>query len=168
MSNNISSYQQTLDDLEFRRTKCLDELRKIEAAITGLRAAMEVAFYVTPGPTSIAISATMSEIRQEAQQRYSNMSVRWAILKFLAEHSAQPQKTADISAALLEGGNPKASKPTVSAVISDMGKKDELMWDADAQGYKLTVTGRSAWGAIVNSTKYLNRASASAEQAPPY
>jgi hypothetical protein len=79
----------------------------------------------------------------------------------------QPQKTADISSALLEGGNPKASKATVSAVISAMNKKNEVMWDADNQGYKLTITGRSAWGAIVNSARYINRASPASEQAPP-
>lgn len=166
MSNKISSYQQTLDDLEFRRTRCIDELRKVEAAIAGLRAAMEVSVHITPGPTSIAFhpAATPSAIRQEATQRYANMSVRWAVLKFLAEHSVQPQKTADISAALLEGRNEKASRATVSAVISAMNKKAEVMWDADNQGYKLTVTGRSAWGAIVNNPKYINRTSPATEQ----
>ncbi len=167
MSNNISSYQQTLDDLEFRRARCLDDLHKIEAAITGLRAAMEVSVHITPGPTSVALHpiATPSEIRQEAQQRYANMSVRWAVLKFLYDHSVQPQKTADISDALLAGGCEKATRPTVSAVISDMSRKrDEVMWDEQDQGYKLTVTGRSAWGAIVNSPRYINRASAANEQ----
>jgi hypothetical protein len=161
MNNKTSSYQQTLDDLEFRRTRCIDELRKIEAAITGLRSAMEVSVHFTPGPTSIAFhpAATPLEIRQEAIQRYANMSVRWAVLKFLAEHSVLPQKTADISAALLGGGNEKASRATVSAVISAMNKKNEIMWDDDNQGYKLTVVGRSAWGAIVNSSTYINRTS---------
>src|SRR5258708_7886358 len=131
MSNNISSYQQTLDDLEFRRARSLDELRRIEAAMTGLRAAMEISVHMTPGPNSAI--ATPAEIRHEAQQRYSEMSVRWAVLKFLAEHSLQPQKTADISSALLEGGNPKASKATVSAVVSAMNKKNEVMFDPEAQ-----------------------------------
>jgi len=163
MGNNINSYQQTLDDLELRKTRCLEDLRKIEAAITGLRAAMEVAVN-RARETVVVHIATPSEARQAARQRYANMSVRWAILKFLYEHSMQPQKTADISAALLEGGNEKASKATVSAVISAMNKKNEIMSDADNQGYKLTIAGRSAWGAIVNNSKYINRVSSAADQ----
>ncbi len=168
MSNNINSYQQTLDDLELRRARCLEDLRKIEAAITGLRAAMEVAVNIPSAKETVAVHiSTPSEIRRQAQQRYANISVRWAVLKFLAEHSLQPQKTADISVALLEGGNEKASKATVSAVISAMNKKNEVMWDAEAQGYKLTITGRSAWGAIVNSARYLNRGPSATEQGEP-
>lgn len=165
MSNNQNLYQQTLDDLELRRARCVEELRKIETAITGLRDAMEVNVNLTPGVTGIAIhSSTTADVGQEAQERYAHMSVRWAVLKFLYEHPT-PQKTADISDALLAGGNEKAVRPTVSAVISDMVRvRNEVMPDEQTGGYKLTVTGRSAWGAIVNSPKYINRASSASEQ----
>lgn len=166
MSNNISPYRQTLDDLELRRARCLDDLHKIESAIIGLRAAMEVAVRMPPAAETVVVRiATPAQLRQEALQRYADMSVRWAVLKFLYEHSSQPQATAEISAALLEGGNDKATKATVSAVISDMTRKrDETILDEEKQGYKLTVTGRSAWGAIVHSPKYINRAASSVEQ----
>jgi len=159
MSNNISPYQQTIDDLELRRTRCLEEVQKIDAAITSLRATMELSLHVTPGPTAVAVHPVSAvEVQQEARQRYANMSVRWAILKFLYEHSAQPQRSADISDALLAGGCEKASRPTVSAVISDMSRKrNEVMLDAESGGYKITVIGQSAWGAIAHSARYQNR-----------
>jgi len=163
MSNNINPYQQTINDLELRRTRCLDDLRKIEAAITSLRAVN----IVSAIETVAAQTATPSEIEQEVRQRYAHMSVRWAVLKFLCEGSLGRAITADIAAALREGGNPKASNATVSAVISDMvNKRQELFWDHETDGFAPTATGRSAWLAIKNSARYLNRSSASEQTQP--
>jgi len=153
MSNNTNLYQQTLDDLELRRAKCLAELRNVEAAITALQAMM----------TPVAVTETVSVSVAEPAE-YALMSVRWAVLKYLYNRPI-PAKTSDISDALLAGGNEKAVRPTVSAVISDMVRvRNEVMPDEQTGGYKLTVTGRSAWGAIVNSPKYINRASAAASE----
>jgi hypothetical protein len=167
MSNNTSHYQHTLDDLELRRAKCIEELSrgreelsKIEAAITGLRAAMELNVNFKP------LAETLPRIARpsDGRQRYADMSVRWAILKLLAEFGplGQGMKSADISDALLGGGNEKASKPTVSAVISDMvNQRKELEQGED--GYLLTLNGKHAWNAIKHNAKYVNRASAGNE-----
>ncbi len=168
MSNITSLYQQTLDDLELRRARCLDDLRKIETAITGLRSAMEVAVNIPPAAETVTVHiATPSEVQREARQRYANMSVRWAVLKHLAEDRGfmgRPMKTADISESLTSGGNEKASKATVSAVISDMVNKRNELEQNEEGGYALTDNGRMAWNAIVHSARYINRASSANEQ----
>ena len=167
MSNITSHYLQTLNDLELRRAKCIEELNRsreeltrIEAAITGLRAAMELNVNVKPvseAPTRIARPS-------DGRQRYASMSVRWAILKLLAEWGPLEgaMKSAEISEALLGGGNEKASKATVSAVISDMVNQRKELEQAD-DGYQLTLSGKHAWHAIKLNAKYVNRASAGSE-----
>jgi hypothetical protein len=168
----ISLYQQALDDLELRRAKCIEDLNKnqedlakLEMAITGLRAAMGITvnFKIQPSEASVGRIARPSDY----DKRYANMSVRWAILKLLAEGGripSRPMKSADISDELTDGGNDKASKATVSAVISDMVKKRQELQRQEVEqsedgGYQLTETGKHAWNAIKHSPKYANRAS---------
>jgi hypothetical protein len=160
--NDHISYYQTLHDLELRRAKCIEDLNRgredlnrIEAAITGLRAAMEL--YVNVDPVTENAAARIAR-PSDGEHRYANMSVRWAVLKLLAEFGpiGRPMKSADISERLTAGGNEKASKATVSAVISDMvNKRNELEQAED--GFELTEGGKLAWNAIKHSAKYLNR-----------
>lgn len=155
MSNDSDFYQQMLKSLEARRSSLLDELKKTDNII---------AYVKTTGLFPMEPTAADIPVPTAERQPFADMSVRWAVLKFLYEHPT-PQKTADISDALLAGGNEKAVRPTVSAVISDMVRtRNEVMPDEETGGYKLTVTGRSAWGAIAHSPKYINRASAASEQ----
>jgi hypothetical protein len=167
-----SLYQQTLNDLELRRAKCIEDLNKsredlnkLEAAITGLRAAMDINLNVNIEPgENVAVHIAKPS---DHEQRYANMSVRWAILKLLAEGGGligRPMKSAEISDELTSGGNDKASRATVSAVISDMVKKRQELERQDVEqsedgGYQLTETGKHAWNAIKHSPKYANRAS---------
>jgi len=158
MNNTRNPYEETLRDLELRRATFLQELNKVEQAITALRAAMTV---------SIPVTQTVSvhiERPSDSKHEYANMSVRWAVLKLLSE-SVDRWTSADISVALTSGGNPKASKATVSAVISDMVKKRLELTQGEDGGYQLTETGRHAWNAIAHSTRYLeNRDSSGTEQ----
>jgi hypothetical protein len=71
--------------------------------------------------------------------------------------------TADISDALLSGGNKKGSKATVSAVISDMVKKRQELTGGDG-GYQLTDTGHHAWNAIVHIFRYKNPISSATQE----
>jgi hypothetical protein len=158
MANTTNPYEETLRDLELRRATCLQELSKLDQAIAALGAAMVVSKPVTE---TVAVHiGRLSEYRQ----RYANMSVRWAVLKMLAESMGRPMKSADISAELTSGGNEKASKATVSAVISDMVNRRQELEQSEDSGYKLTETGRSAWNAIRHSPKYANRVSSAGLQ----
>lgn len=160
MSDHVSYYQ-TLHDLELRRATCIEELNRgreelnrIEAAITGLRAAMQMYVDIDPVPENAPRIARPSD----GEYRYANMSVRWAVLKLLAEFGpiGRPMKSADISERLTIGGNEKASKATVSAVISDMVNKRNELEQAD-DGFQLAEGGKLAWNAIKHSAKYVNR-----------
>jgi hypothetical protein len=162
MSNTKNPYEQTIHDLELRRDNCLQELTKLDQAITALRAAMTVSIPITQ-TVSVHITAPPDDDKYSSEEyKYSNMSVRWAVLKFLSA-SVDRWTTADISDALLSGGNKKASKATVSAVISDMVKKRQELTGEDG-GYQLTETGHHAWNAIVHSFRYKNPTSSATQQ----
>lgn len=151
MNNTI---EEVIRTLELQHANALDEVHKLEQAIALLRTVR------TPVTETVSVQITNpsnDDKYSSDEYRYSNMSVRWAVLKLLSE-SVDRWTSADISEALLGGGNKKASKATVSAVISDMVKKRlELIQGED--GYQLTDAGRHAWNAIVRSFKYVNRAS---------
>ena len=160
MPDNDEIYQRTLSDLQMRRSKCIEELRKLDDAIQALTATMpSSAPVITPSTVSrIDRDEEISLPDEQPDELYKSMSVRWAILKLFCEH-LEPGVTAAtpiISALLQQGGNAKATKPTVSAVISDMVNiRKEL--DSNESGYQLTANGRAAWNAISRSTKYLSR-----------
>jgi hypothetical protein len=162
----INHYQETLDDLKLRRAKHLEEIRKLETAINSLQATMGVADATNHAP-EIA-STPPSEVEENPSERYKNMSVRWGILKLLYNDTLDPMSSADISTVLSEGGNPKASKATVSAVISDMvNQREEAVYNQQLGGYLLTAKGEAAWRAIAHSTRYINRTSYASELQQP-
>jgi hypothetical protein len=163
MNNTTNPYEETIRDLELRRATFLQELNKVEQAITALRAAMTVSIPVTQ-TVSVQITSPPDDDKYSSDEyKYSNMSVRWAVLKMLSA-SVDRFTTADISEALLSGGNKKARKVTVSAVVSDMVKKRQELTQGEDGGYQLTETGRHAWNAIVHSFKYVNRASSATQE----
>ena len=148
---NKDAYEQAFHDLELRRARCQDELARVERAITALRESIEIP----------PITETVAVVREKLDpHRFADMSVRWAVLKFLCGEANGPLKTAEIADALVDGGNPRASKTTVSAVISDMvNKRSELKLTDD--GYQLTPTGKAVWNAVEHSARYQNRANSS-------
>jgi hypothetical protein len=169
-TNKENIYKQTLSDLQERRSKCLEDLRKLDSAISALSATMTASGLVLssppPPPPGFIIPPPPSPPGAPPEQRYANMSVRWAILKLFSEQMPLGENvtTADISAFLLEGGNEKATKPTVSAVISDMVKRRSELQSTEGGSYTLTDNGRAAWSAIAHSARYLNRDLTSGEE----
>jgi hypothetical protein len=146
---NKDAYEQAFHDLELRRARCQDELIRVERAITALHESIDIP------PITETVIVVVRENRDP--HRFANMSVRWAVLKFLAQEAAGPRKTAEIADALERGGNPRATKTAVSAVISDMvNRRSELEQKDD--GYQLTQSGKMAWAAIEHSARYENRA----------
>lgn len=146
---DISSYEQTIRDLELRIAKSQDELNKMQDALAVLRA------IVANGRPWEKLSISNPDDDEAPNLRFRNMSVRWAVLKCLASANC-PLKTSEISLELERGGNDHATRSNVSAVISDMvNKRNEVRMDDN--GYTLTDTGRTVWNAITHSLRYLNR-----------
>jgi len=86
------------------------------------------------------------------------MSVRWAVLFYLAEYSNAPQPIGAIADALKNGGSyskAQSFNSNVSAVLSQMAAKGEIKKDDD--GFALTDHGRAIWHGIRNSEKFINR-----------
>jgi hypothetical protein len=151
---DVTIYEQMLHDLEFQQHKLQNELDKVEETIAKLQE------LIHPKPPTEIVSVYVTPAPEITASTFADMSVRWAILKYL-HTSRQPMKTADIADALDKGGNPRASKTTVSAVVSDMvNNRHELVSVED--GYKLTDTGKATWAAIERSSRYRNRAQLSA------
>lgn len=89
--------------------------------------------------------------------KYSGISVRWAVLGFLAEEATGPMGTGAIAEALEQRGVKKAGPSRfgniVSAVISHLKSKGELE-AVDGGLYQLTKAGREMWGMIRASAKF--------------
>jgi hypothetical protein len=158
--NNTDTYQRTLQDLQSRRSNCLEELQKLDSAITALSATMSATALIAPAPPPPPVHIAKPS---DWKRRFANISVRWAVLKLFAEHLPigmgieTAMTSAEVSASLLEGGNDKASKANVSAVISDMVNQRKELVATENGGYALTDNGRAAWSAIAHSSRYLNR-----------
>lgn len=152
----INSYQDTLRDLKLRHAKCREELQAIERAIAGLEPLLaRDASLLTQIPQPVAV-----EPKQPiASGDYAGISVRWGVLKFLAEDAIGMSSTAEIADALRAGGMTSSGRDfvsNVSAVISVMvNKRGELI--AHGGTYGLTDAGRAAWNAIKSTTAYQNR-----------
>lgn len=151
MDNGIQHYQAVLRDLELRRTRCQSELADIEQTISGIR-------------KLLAKDATLfAQIPQsaapESTGKYAGMSVRWGVLRYLAEEAKGPVTTAVIAAALQEGGMTTRGRDfanNVSAVISGMVRtRNEA--EAVEGGYQITENGRHAWAAIKMTPQYQAR-----------
>jgi hypothetical protein len=150
--------QKIARELEFKR-----EMEGIEETISGLRKMLAsksqpALFAVTPQHVA-AIPAG----------KYSNMSVRWAILNLLAEDAVGPMPTGKIAEALNAGGlNSKTGKnfsSNVSAILSVMSNtRGEV--ESTETGFRLTPNGRAAWEAVKHTPQYANRLFASASGRP--
>lgn len=139
MSNVTSLYQRTLEDLEQRRARCVEDLKKIEAAIAGLRAAMELGLNLPPFSQDPSVPRTVTTKPEEVV----DLSVRRAVLRLLAQNPIA-MTTAFISDTLLKLGNQTATRPNVSSVLSDMKKAGEIEPTASGDGYMITEKGSLA------------------------
>lgn len=167
MNNMLEHYREVLKDLETRHANALRETKSLEQTIAGIRALMA-------NSASLFIPARLEptlplEAPEMPSGQYAGMSVRWAILKMLAEDSAHPMKTPEITKALVAGGLRGKGEDfgaSVSAVVSVMAKqRNEVERVPEIEGaYRLTENGRLAWAAIKHSPKYINRAAVATVQ----
>ena len=153
MSNQ--HYTAVLADLRLRRSRLEAEILEIDALIQNLgRWGSSPA-----GPaTSVPAPSAAMELAKKvpANQRYSNISVRWAVLWHLTEFVNGDQKTGEIASALLAGGY-QSDKPRfgnlVSAVLSTMKAKNEVEIGSDG-GYRVSEVGRRNWNHIRHGLKF--------------
>jgi|HubBroStandDraft_2_1064218.scaffolds.fasta_scaffold18077_3 hypothetical protein len=164
MDNVLDHYQSVLRDLETRRNRYQKELADIEQTIGGIKRIISTTaslFVSTPIPASIETPLAHGDGNVVAEmKKYAGMSVRWAVLRLLAEDAPGPLKTVEIAALLSSGGISSASMNfagNVSAVVSDMVNKRKELESAEDSSYRLTDNGRAAWAAIKHSPKYVNR-----------
>jgi hypothetical protein len=164
MDNSIDHYQAVLRDLELRRSRCQAELAEIDSIVIGIKKllAKQASLFVSaPAPKPEATIELTVGSSTAPLARFANMSVRWAILKLLAENTGAHMTAAEIAQALVDGGMNSKGKnfaSNVSAVLSDMKNKRTEVGNA-AGAWALTATGIEAWGAIKATPQYRNRLS---------
>ena len=151
MDNIMEHYNAVLRDIRAKQAKYRQELAELdqaEIAIGKLLASQASLFTAIPQSNPAA--------------RYSNMSVRWAVLNLLSEDATGPLATPEIARRLEEGGiTTKGARfsSIVSAVISTMKAKGEVEGEGT---YQLTQMGREAWQHIKITPRYMNRGLSSA------
>jgi hypothetical protein len=93
---------------------------------------------------------------------YGGMSVRWAILRLLAEDLKEAIVGPAITSALQTGGS-ESSSPNfarnVSAVLRTMANERQEVEQSEA-GYLITPHGQDVWAAIKRSPQWLSRSNA--------
>jgi len=159
MSEMNEHYAVVLADLQTRRAKLAVEIQQIDAAISGLRTLIGQSAEVAPGFSPRSSLPQQMHGASLDSTRFSNVSVRWGVLWYLAEFAEGYVKTATIADALLRGGykSKAAQFPNlVSAVLSNMKTKEEVEANSDdgATGYQLTEKGRQTWTAIRQGHKF--------------
>jgi hypothetical protein len=162
MNNMLDHYQAVLRDLELRRSRCQRELGELEQTIAGIRKLVSTTASLFAGKPLVITNTGEDESRTvQEDKKYAGMSVRWGVLKLMAEEAIEPLKTAQMAIRLVNGGMSSSGKDfasNVSAVVSDMvNKRKELEPAEEPSTYRLTDTGKLAWAAIKHSPRYLNR-----------
>lgn len=150
MDDGNQHYHAVLRDLEIRRSRCQQELGDLEQTISGIRKLLA---------KDASLFAHIPQQMPRPVGKYVGMSVRWAVLAYLAEEAKEPVPTSVIAQALLDGGLTTRGRDfssNVSAVISVM-IRDRGEAENTGGGYRITANGRAAWAAIQNTPQYRSR-----------
>jgi hypothetical protein len=145
-------YRLVINDLQVRWDRRIEELKiqdselkSIALALKGLQALM--------GSGNSASAPDSQPQPPHSNAPYAGISVRWAILYLLAEHTTEAMATGQIAKALLAGGIVTKGAnfaANVSAVIGGMVRTRKEVEDTGS-GYQLTTTGREMWMGIKES-----------------
>ncbi|HEY2431570.1 MAG TPA: hypothetical protein VGI12_02780 [Vicinamibacterales bacterium] len=153
-------YRVVLADLHARRKRISEELAEIEstvAVIERILARSGSAVAIVSAERSEMISSSRPPARAGGNINFANMSVRWAVLGFLAEEATGPMGSGALANALrqrgLEKQGPSRFGNVVSAVISNLKAKGEIE-AVDGGLYQLTAAGRAMWAHIRASAKF--------------
>ena len=152
-------YEAVLADLKRQRAVLAEQVDILDKTIAGIQRTLPGG--PLPSPPILLNSLGNEQLRMvDINQRFAHISVRWGAIWHLAE-SVEPQKTGEVTAALMKGGyryNGKTFANSVSAVLSTMKAKGEVEPVGD-DGYRLTAHGRTVWDAIRNSERFKAAAS---------
>ena len=175
-------YAAVLADLQERKSSLEAELRDIDVMIGGLKRmvggdALLQGILPSPqgSPSALGLAQAIDRLPGvnlallESRSRFSNLSVRWGLIWYLAEdvevqrprdrkEVAGSAKTGEIANALLAGGYRSQAERfpnLVSAVLSGMKTKGEVEISEDG-GYRLTDQGTHTWQSIRHSAKFRN------------
>lgn len=160
-----NNYAAVLQDLTSKRDAISSELKQIEAAIAAVSAAIashSEGPLAKPLPFTPPITPPTPSI-VPSDQKYSGMSVRWAVLNLMAEDTAEALRTSEIAEMLqAHGVRPGGQNFTsnVSAVVSDMTKKKGELTVEDGR-YQITDHGRDVWVGIKRTPQYRYRLASS-------
>jgi len=161
------NYDLVLKDLESKRLRCADELKMLDQLISNLRSFVIRTATVSPHPDATPSSQSPVPVpngHTPTNRCYAGMSVRWAILNLLCEHASGAMGTAEIAAALRDGGITSSAQnftSNVSAVLSGMVNQRREIEQAD-NGFQITEQGRTVWDGIKHTPQWLNRQDATA------
>jgi hypothetical protein len=153
------SYERVVKDLEEKRSVIHAELtvrqkrlRDLNERIAGLYREMG-----SPVPPTVATVGERKIVTLQPDQKYSMISVHWAILHLLSE-AKQPMTTAEIADALTAAGvKTKAANfvNNVSAMMSTtLRTRGEEEVEAKDGRWQLTDVGRNKTAFIVASSKF--------------
>jgi hypothetical protein len=159
-SELVEHYKAVLADLQRRRDDYANAINELDGMIEGINRQIKVLEALPPLPANIPASEPLQFVIPNARRKYVGISVRWAVLNFLAEDAKGPRNTAEIAQALQEGGvrsEGQRFNSIVSAVLSDMKNKKEEVETVDDGRYQLTQRGREAWDHIKQTAQYRNR-----------
>lgn len=138
------------EDLKAERERIDGRLEQTQASIARISAKISDYHEATPAGGS-------EPVQVPERLKYAGMSVRWAILRLMADGGAEDLSTSQMAETLKNGGVSSGGKNfagNVSAVVSEMVRvKREL--ESPASGiYRITALGREKWDTIRHSAKY--------------
>lgn len=151
-----TNYHIMLQEMEARRNQCVEEIKALDQVIAGLRHLSQ-----NNGAAALPLTQRNGAAVEDygEDRRYVGMSVRWATLYLLSEHTSKPLRTGEIASMLKHGGlmsQAESFNANVSAVLSGMVRQRKEVEQVD-EGYRLTDIGRQAWAAIKNTPQWLSR-----------
>ena len=157
LTNEVkASYEVVVRDLEAERQKIQEQLGALQARLKELHNSIST-LYKRINPDASPSSQTPAPSRPP-NQKYANMSVRWAILDLLVD-SQKAMATAEIADALLVAGvQTRAANfaNNVSAVLSTTMREEhnEVQQLPDGK-WELTEKGKEAIEYIRTTSKFL-------------
>ena len=137
---NLEQYRAVLEDLVKQKNELQFKIGEIDAAVSALRRLMPI----EEQPRQKDLQQSLPMVKHG---RYSEMSVRWAILALLAEEAEGPLSTGQIAIKLIEGGVTSESRhfgANVSAVLSKMNHERKEL-ESSPDGWRITEAGKTAW-----------------------
>jgi hypothetical protein len=154
--NMNEHYSAVIADLNARRKPIMSEidsltkqLGQLDSLIAGIK--------THGGSDEMYIRPQMTvHIGWEADT-YTDMSMRWAIMYMLAEHTQKQLPTAEIGPRLIAGGFVESPNfnSKVSAILSQMQGKNEV--SRSDEGWGITTAGRDVWKNIKSGDKFITR-----------